>query len=46
MVSSNSAVCGSKISRFIKGQEAGGLLNSLGIKTGLDKILFIGPILF
>ena len=46
MVSSNSVVCGSKISRFIKGQDAGGLLSSLGIKKSLDKVLLIGPILF
>ena len=30
--------CGIKKSRFIKGQEAKGLLSNLGIKTSLDKI--------
>ena len=32
------ATCGSKISRFIKKQEAGGLLSNLGLKTPLNKI--------
>ena len=32
MLSSNCAVCGSKKSRFIKEQEASGLLSSLGIR--------------
>ena len=31
MLSSQSALCGSKSSRFIKEQEASGLLSSLGI---------------
>ena len=42
----NCAVCHSKISRFIKQQEVIGLINSLGIKTPLNKIPLIGPILF
>ena len=33
MLSSNCAVCGSKKSRFIKDQEANGLLKSLKIRT-------------
>ena len=33
MVSSNCAVCGSKKLRFIKEQEASGILNDLGITT-------------
>ena len=37
--------CGSKKSRFIKEQGASGLLNNFGIKTNLDKIPIIGPIL-
>ena len=35
---SNCAICGSKKSRFIKNQEAKGLLNKLGIKTPLSKV--------
>ena len=37
--------CGSKKSIFIKEQGASGLLNNFGIKTNLDKIPIIGPIL-
>ena len=37
-LSSKCAVCGSKKSRFIKEQEAKGLLSNLGIKTPLSKI--------
>ena len=33
MILSNCAICGSKKSRFIKHQEAKGLLRKLGIKT-------------
>ena len=36
-LSSKCAVCGSKNSRFIKEQEAEGLLSNLGIKTPLSK---------
>ena len=36
----------SEKSRFIKGQEGSGLLSSLEIKLGLDKIVIYGPILF
>ena len=32
------AICGSKKSRFIKKQEACGVLNNLGLKTPLNKI--------
>ena len=38
MVSSNCAVCGSKKSRFIKRQEAIGILSSLGLRTPFSKI--------
>ena len=38
MLSSKCSVCGNKKSRFIKEQEAKGLLNNLGIKTPLGKI--------
>ena len=37
-LSSKCAVCGSKKSRFMKEQEAEGLLSNLGIKTPLGKI--------
>ena len=37
-LSSKCAVCGSKKSRFIKEQEAEGLLSNLGIKTPRNKI--------
>ena len=40
------AVCDSKKSKFIKQQEASGLLSSLGIKTPLSKIPLLGPLLF
>ena len=33
--------CGNKKSRFIKKQEAEGLLSNLGIKTPLNKILLL-----
>ena len=39
-------VCDSKKSKFIKQQEANGLLSSLGIKTTLNKIPLVGPLLF
>ena len=39
-------VCDSKKSKFIKQQEASGLLSSLGIKTPLSKIHLVGPLLF
>ena len=38
MLSSKCAVCGSKKSRFMKEQEAKGLLSNLGIKTPLSEI--------
>ena len=40
------AICNSKISNFIKNQEAKGLLSKLGIKTPLNKIPILGDILF
>ena len=46
MLSSKSEVCDSKKSKFIKEQEASGLLSSLGIKTPLSKIRLVGPLLF
>ena len=38
VLSSKCAVCGSKISKFMKEQEAEGLLRNLGIRTPLSKI--------
>ena len=46
MVLSKCAICGSKKSRFIKNQEAKGLLSNLGIKTPLSKVTILGDILF
>ena len=46
MILSKCAICGSKKSRFIKEQEAKGLLSKLGIKTPLSKIPILGDILF
>ena len=42
----NCAICNSKKSRFIKNQEAKGLLSNLGIRTSLSKIPILGDILF
>ena len=39
------AVCDSKKSKFIKEQEAKGLLSSLGIRTPLNKIPLLGDII-
>ena len=41
VMSSKCSVCGIKKSRFVKGQEAKGLLSNLGIKTPLSKILLL-----
>ena len=38
MIQSNCANCGSKKSRFIKEQQAMGILINLGIKTPLSKV--------
>ena len=46
MLLSKCAICGSKKSRFIKNQEAKGLLSNLGIKTPLSKVPILGDILF
>ena len=40
------AICGRKKSKFIKEQEAKGLLSNLGLKTPLNKIPVLGDILF
>ena len=46
MILSKCAICGSKKSRFIKNQEAKGLLCNLGVKTPLSKVPILGDILF
>ena len=46
MILSKSAICDSKKSRFIKNQEAKGLLNNLGVRTPLSKVPILGDILF
>ena len=45
MVLSKCAICGSKKSKFIKEQQAKGLLSNLGIRTPLNKIPLLGDIL-
>ena len=46
MILSKCAICGSKKSKFIKEQQAKGLLSNLGIRTPLNKISLLGDILF
>ena len=46
MLLSKCVVCDSKKLKFIKQQEASGFLSSLEIKTPLNKIPFLGPLLF
>ena len=46
MLLSNCTICNSKKSRFIKNQEAKGLLSNLGIRTPLSKVPILGDILF
>ena len=46
MILSNCAICGSKKSRFIKHQEAKGLLSKLGIKTPLSKVSMLSDNVF
>ena len=45
IIVSTCAICGSKKSKFIKRQEAKGLLSNLGLKTPLNKIPVLGEIL-
>ena len=40
------AICGSKKLKFIKKQEAKGLLSNLGIRTPLSKITLLDDVLF
>ena len=46
MILSTCAICGSKKSKFIKDQEAKGLLSNLDLRTPLNKIPVLGDILF
>ena len=46
MLPSKRAICSSKKSRFMKEQEAKGLLGNLGLKTPLIEIPLLGDILF
>ena len=46
MMISKCAVCNSRKCKFIKKQEAEGLLSNLGIKSPLNKIPLLGDILF
>ena len=46
MISQKCAICGNKKSRFIKNQEAKGLLSNLGLKTPLSKVPILDDILF
>ena len=46
MLLTRCAVCDSKKPKFIKQQEASGLLIRLGIKTPLSKITLVDPLLF
>ena len=46
MILSKCAICGSRKSKFIKKQDAKGLLSKLGIKTPLSKVPLLGDILF
>ena len=46
MILSKCAICGSKKSRFIKNQEAKGLLSNLAIRTPLSQVPVLGDILF
>ena len=46
MILSKCAICGSSKSKFIKKQDAKGILSGLGIKTPLRKIPILGDVLF
>ena len=46
MVLSKCAICDSKKLKFIKNQEAIGLLSNLGTRTPLSKVPVLGDILF
>ena len=46
VVKSTCSSCGNKKSKFIKKQEASGLLSMLGVKTPFSKIPLLGDLLF
>ena len=46
MILSKCAICSRKRSRFIRNQEAKGLLSNLGVRTPLSKVPILGDILF
>ena len=46
IILSTCSICSSKKSKFIKDQEAKGLLSNLGLRTPLNKIPALGDILF
>ena len=46
MILSKCAICGCKKSKFIKKQEASGLLSKLGIKAPFSKLPLLGDVLF
>ena len=46
IILSKCAICGSKKSRFIRKQEASGILSNLGLKTPLNKIPLLGDNMF
>ena len=46
IILSTCAISGGKKSKFIKQQEAKGLLSNLGLRTPLNKIPVLGDILF
>ena len=46
ILTSKCIICGNKKSRFMKEQEAKGLLSNLGIKTPFSKIRLLGDLLF
>ena len=45
MILSKCAICGGKKLRFIKNQEAKGLIRNLGVRTPLSKTPILGDIL-
>ena len=46
MILSKCAVCNTKKLRFIKVQEASGLISTLGVKTALSQIPLVAPLWF
>ena len=46
LILSKCTICGSKKSKFIKEQQAKGILSSVGIRTPLNKVPILGDIFF